>query len=316
MIHLQDELQNVTSVAIAGHVRPDGDCVGSCLGLYHYIRGNWPHIAVQVYLEPFSEVFSFLKDSDLVCASCELDQRYDLFFALDSGDKERLGAAVKYFETAGRTLCVDHHISNTGYADENYIVPDASSTSELIYGLMEENCISRAAAECIYVGIVHDTGVFQYSSTSPRTMEIAGRLMTKGIDFTTIIDETFYQKTYGQNQILGKALQKSRLMLDGKCIVSCISQEDMRECGVTTKDLDGIVSQLRVTKGVEVAVFLYETSLMDHKISMRATGHVNVSRIAAGFGGGGHVKAAGCSMAGEAEEVVAKLMEQIALQLS
>lgn len=316
MIHWENELNGIRSVAIAGHVRPDGDCVGSCLGLYNYIKENWPGLCVQVYLEPFSQVFDFLANADQVIPSCEKEVKYDLFVALDAGDAERLGEAVKYFRTAKRTICIDHHISNRGYADVNYIVPEASSTSELIYSLMEEEKVSKLVAECIYVGIVHDTGVFQYSCTSPRTMEIAGNLMSKGIDFTKIIDETFYQKTYGQNQILGKALLDSILVLDGKCIVSHVTQEDMKRHQVTTKDLDGIVSQLRVTKGVEVAVFLYETAPQEYKVSMRATKDVDVSRIASCFGGGGHVKAAGCTMQGSFYDVVNNLTLHIEQQLS
>jgi len=315
MIHLTEELQGIHTVAIAGHVRPDGDCAGSCLAAYNYIREQFPNLTVHVYLEPIPNVFWFLKGAEDIRNVCQEEKEYDLFLALDSGDRERLGDAVKYFDTAKKTICVDHHISNQGYAQVNYIVPEASSTSELIYGCMEEDKISSAVAECIYLGIVHDTGVFQYSCTSPVTMDIAGKLMGKGIDFTKIIEDTFYKKTYGQNRILGKALLDSYLILDGKGIVSCLSCEDLKQFGVTPKDLDGIVSQLRVTTGVEVAIFLYETQEGAYKVSMRSTGSLNVSRIASNFGGGGHVKAAGCTMQGSVAEVVEKLSLQIEEQL-
>ena len=315
MIHLAEELQGIHSVAISGHVRPDGDCVGSCLAVYNYIQEQYPEVTVHVYLEPIPPVFQFLKGAENILSCCEEDLVYDLFLALDAGDKDRLGDAAKYFDAAKKTICVDHHISNQGYAQKNYIVPEASSTSELIFGCLEEEKISRETAECIYLGIVHDTGVFQYSCTSSGTMAIAGKLMGKGIDFTKIIEDTFYKKTYVQNQILGKALLESLLVLDGKCIVSCITQEDMKFHGVTPKDLDGIVSQLRVTTGVEVAIFLYETECQEYKVSMRSNGPVNVSQIASYFGGGGHVKAAGCTMQGSFYDVVNNLTLHIERQL-
>ena len=116
-----------------------------------------------------------------------------------------------------RTFCVDHHISNQNFADANYIFPEASSTCELVYELIDEEKITKEIAECIYVGIVHDTGVFQYSCTSAKTMNIAGRLMEMGIDFSRIVDKTYYEKTYEQNRILGQALVDSQLFLDGTC---------------------------------------------------------------------------------------------------
>ena len=105
------------------------------------------------------------------------DMIYDLFISQDCGSIDRLGASLKYFETAKRTVCIDHHISNNHFADENYIVPEASSTSELVYRLLDVEKITTEIAECLYLGIVHDTGVFQYSCTAPETMEAAADLM-------------------------------------------------------------------------------------------------------------------------------------------
>lgn len=183
-------LEGVQTVAIAGHVRPDGDCVGSCLATYNYIKDNYPKIEVALYLQPIPNIFKFLSRADEIMHSCEEDKTYDLFIAQDCGDLKRLGDAAKYFETAKKTICVDHHVSNDNFADENYIFPYASSASELVFGLIGEKSITKKIAECIYVGMVHDTGVFQYSCTSAKTMEIAGKLMEMGIDFSKIVDET------------------------------------------------------------------------------------------------------------------------------
>lgn len=315
MIHLAEEMRGVRTAAIAGHIRPDGDCVGSCLAVYNYIREQFPDVEVQVYLEPFAETFRFLKGADEICGDYRKDRKYDLFISLDAAAKDRLGRAEVYLETAERTLCIDHHISNSGFAQKNYIVPDASSTSELVFGILEEEKISKEIAEAIYLGIVHDTGVFQYSCTSEATMQIAGKLMSKGIDFSRIIDDTFYKKTYVQNQILGRAILESILLLDGKCIVSRVLKKDMVFYGADSRDLEGIVNQLRVTEGVEVAIFLNETDNQVYKVSMRSNGVVDVSKIACYFGGGGHVKAAGCTMHGSFYDVVNNLTLHIEKQL-
>lgn len=308
-------LEQVTTVAIGGHIRPDGDCVGSCMGLYKYIREKFPHIKVEVYLEEIPDCFSMFEAVKEIMHEVQEEKMYDLFVALDCGDKSRLGFSQCLYEKASKTFCVDHHISNLAFADENYIVPEASSASELVYQLMDKAYITSEIAEFLYLGIVHDTGVFQYSSTAPETMETAAHLMRIGIRSNEIIEKTFYEKTYTQNQILGKALQDSYLCLDGACIVSCLSGETMNSYGVKPKDLEGIVSQLRVTKGVEVAVFMYELAEKEYKISLRASGDVNVSKIAQVFGGGGHIKAAGFTMCGTVDEIIGKLTEEIQAQL-
>jgi len=185
----------------------------------------------------------------------------------------------------------------------------------LIFDLLEEEKITKEIAECIYVGLVHDTGVFQYSCTSAKTMNVAGVLMEKGIDYSKIIDDTFYTKTYNQNRILGQALLDSKLYLDGKVIATYVTNEQMKrfECG--PKHLDGIVNQLRVTKDIIVAAFLYENEDGSFKVSLRANGDFNVADVVSVFGGGGHVKAAGCTMEGSIEDIIESLITEIEKRL-
>ncbi|MEY8390814.1 bifunctional oligoribonuclease/PAP phosphatase NrnA [Lachnospiraceae bacterium] len=315
MKDLASQLAQVKTVAIAGHVRPDGDCVGSCLATYNYITTWFPQIQADIYLEPIPNIFKFLKNSDKICNSCENDKEYDLCIVQDCGETGRLGAAVKYFQTAGKTVCIDHHVSNNSFADENYIFPEASSTSELIFELLEQERITKEIAECIYVGMVHDTGVFQYSCTSARTMNAAGVLMEKGINFSKIVDDTFYTKTFGQNKILGQALLNSRLFLQGAVIAAAVTQEEMERFQVLPKHLDGIVSQLRVTKGVEAAIFLYENEDHTWKVSMRSNGKADVAEIAMKYHGGGHVRAAGVTMQGDPERIIEIICKEIERQL-
>ncbi len=313
---ISEELEDVRTVAISGHIRPDGDCVGSCMGLYLYLKNNFPQLKkITVYLQEIPESYHIISGTDQICHNCDRDESYDLFIALDCGDLGRLGDAAKYFQSAKKTLCYDHHISNNGFADTNYVDPEISSASELVYHVMDPDKITKEIAEALYMGIAHDTGIFQYSCTSPHTMEVAADLMRKGIDCSYIIDTTYMEKSYVQNQILGRALLESIMVLDGRCIISAIKKKDMKFYGVGPSDLDGIVSQMRLTRGVEVAIFLYETNLQEYKVSLRSKSYVDVSKVAQYFGGGGHVRAAGCTMQGSMHDVINNLTLHIEKQM-
>lgn len=308
---LDEIIKDKKLIGIAGHVRPDGDCAGSTLAVYNYIKDNYPDKDVRLYLEPIPNIFKFMKRADQIRSDYADDDVFDLFIALDCGDLGRLGNAAKYFENAKSTLCIDHHASNSSFADINYIFPDASSTCELVFEVIDRTKLKKDIAECLYTGMVHDTGVFQYSCTSAKTMEIAGILMETGIDYPKIVDETFYTKTFGQNKILGQALLNAELYLDGAVIASVITQAEMDEFSVLPKHLDGIVNQLRVTKDVKIALFLYENEDKTFKGSLRVNGDYNVAEIAAEFGGGGHVKAAGFTIDGPIDTAMDRILSVI-----
>ena len=314
MTKLETMIDQAGSIVILGHVNPDGDCVGSCLAVYNYIKEWDSSKAVTVRLERAPSKFSYLSGFDAIETEAG-EETYDLCICLDSSDEERLGDFKTCFDHSAKTICIDHHITNRGYAQENVIEGHASSACEVLYGQLDENKISKHVAECIYTGIIHDTGVLKYSNTSRKTMEIAGKMMEKGIDFGGIIDGSFYKKTYMQSQILGRALLESITFLDGRCIFSVVRKKDMDFYGVDKSDLDGIVDQLRVIDGIECAIFLYETGVHQFKVSLRSNSIVDVSKIAAYFGGGGHIRAAGCTMSGSVHDVVNNLSAHIAEQL-
>ena len=309
------KIDKANTIGIAGHIRPDGDCTGSCMALYQYLTKEFPEKKIDVYFESLPKNFSFLQKTEEIKYSYDKNIEYDLFIALDSSDKERLGDAGKYFDAAKDTICIDHHISNLNYADMNIVDPQASSTAEVLFGLMEEEKIDINIATSLYLGIVHDSGVFKYSNTSRKTMEIAGVLVEKGVEKTKLIDNTYFRKTYVQNQILGRVLLESILVLDGKVIVSCVSKKMMNFYNATVEDLEGIVEQLRITEGVEVAIFVHELETMKYKVSMRSNEIVDVSSIATTFGGGGHVRAAGCTMTGSYYDIINNVLMYIEKQL-
>ena len=314
MNKILDEVKGATTIAIGGHIRPDGDCVGSCLALYLYLSKTLKKADIKVFLEKPRDIFNCISGINEIKDATKSSQKFDVFIALDCNE-ERLGNSVPIFRDALKKINIDHHISNTGCGDVNYIFPQASSTSELIFDLMDESYLDKEIAKAIYIGIIHDTGVFQYSNTSEKTLQIAAKLISFDFDFPKLIDETFYEKTYIQNQILGRALLESVLFMNKTCIVSAIDKKTMEFYNVVPADLDGIVNQLRYTKGVECAIFLYESGFQQYKVSMRSGGEVDVSKIAQYFGGGGHVRAAGCSINGTVYDVINNLSLQIEKQM-
>lgn len=314
VMNIDELIGGAKKLVILGHIRPDGDCIGSCLGLANYIWDNYPEISVDIFTENFSERFMVLNGAERIRHDFDNADKYELCIALDTSEKERLGKEITAFDNSEITICIDHHFTNNGYADIDIIDGDASAASELLATLLDYEKISLNTAECLYLGMVHDTGVFKHSNTTERTMRVAGSLISKGVNTAKIIDNTFYKKTYLQNRLLGIVLVSSRLYLDGKCIIGSLGTDIIDEMGAEPCDAEGIVDQLRVTDGVKCTAFLY--GIKDgYKVSLRSDNDVDVSRIAAVFGGGGHLRASGCSIKGDYDEVTGRLLIEMSKQI-
>lgn len=315
-MNLLEEIGNAKSVAIAGHIRPDGDCISSTLALRGYLKNARPGIKITVFTQDNPPtIFSYLEGYDEMNLTYSPKEKYDVFVALDVSSLDRLGDSLWFFENVGKTICVDHHETNPGLADVNEIRPKASSTCEVLFDLFEKEYMDDKVAECLFTGIVHDSGVFQYSNMSRKSFNTVGELVEYDFDGPKIIQDTFYEKSYIQNQILGRALLESILFMDGKCIVSMVDRKMMDFYNVLPKHLEGIVNQLKNTRGVEVAIFMYEMGTQRFKVSMRSNGLVNVAKVAAVFGGGGHERAAGVEMNGTYYDVINALSREIEKQM-
>lgn len=313
-LDLIKECRDAARIGISGHIRPDGDCVGAVLGLQMYLRKCLPEADVRVYLERPAEIFHEIKGFDEIHSDFPDEAVFDVYFVLDCSE-DRIGGAEKYYRSAGKKINIDHHISNPGCGDINYIRPEVGSTCELIYDLIDADQLDRDIAMALYIGMIHDTGIFQYSNTTAATMEKGARLIAYGFDFPRLIRETFYQKSYVQTQIMGRALMESIRFMDNRCIVSAVDRKTMDFYGAEPKDLDGIVNQLRNIEGIECAVFMYQTDVLEYKVSLRTGESVNAAEVAVCFGGGGHARAAGCTMQGTFHDCINNLSRHIAEQM-
>ncbi|MGP1612396.1 MAG: DHH family phosphoesterase [Catonella sp.] len=314
LVHILELVKDAETIAVTGHNNPDGDCIGSTLAIYNYLTKMGKK--VDVYLEPIGKEFNELPGSEVIKNEPE-DTVYDVFFMLDLGDVDRIGVVSELFSKAKKTVCIDHHITSKGVADENFIITSLSSTCELVFEMMDLDLIDKDVAACLYTGIIHDTGVFHHGCTSKRTMQIAGELMDKGIDFGHIIDHNFYSKTYKQNQVLGRCLMESMILWDGVGVVSYLTRKEMDFYMIDSNDAGGIIDQLRLTEGVKVAILIKEQEPHLFKVSMRSTvTDIDVSKVAAFFGGGGHKMAAGCTISsGTVHDVINNITKQLQFQL-
>ena len=314
-MNLLEECKGARRIGISGHVHPDGDCVGACMALCQYLSKCFPNAMVKVFLEKPGEIFQKIKGVSEIDSMFGEEEPFDVFFALDC-NAERLGGAEKYFHGAEKKINIDHHISNSGCGDVNLVKPEVGSTCEVLYDLFAQDMLDKDLAMALYIGIIHDTGVFQYSNTTPDTLNKAAKLISFGFDFPRLIQETFYQKTYMQTQIMGRALMESIRFLDERCIVSAIDRKTMEFYNVDSKDMEGIVNQLKNIKGISCAIFMYQTGVLEYKVSLRTDEKVDAAKIASYFGGGGHMRAAGCTMRGTFHDCVNNLSLHIEKQLS
>lgn len=313
---LHELLSQSKSVAIIGHIRPDGDDIGSGLGLYNYIKLNYCPDKLKLFMEEGPKKFNFLKSADEISHKLKEDDKdFDLVITSDASTFERLGDFGVLLNDAKHSVCIDHHKSNAGFCEFNEIRPDSSSTSEVLYEIIDNTRINKDIAECIYTGIVNDTGVFKYSCTSKRTMEIAGNLLTYGIDSEDIINKSFYSKSFNTIKAWGYAYENAVLSEDGKCVYSIFTWKDMKRFNIGSIELDGISSELRNIDTVEFSMLIYQNGENEYKISMRSKDYVDVSEIGAKYNGGGHAHAAGCTLNGEPEKIAEDILAEVRKQL-
>lgn len=315
-MNILKELEGCRNIGISGHERPDGDCVGSCCALYLYLKKAIPAARIDVFLENFSDnLMKNIPGAEAVRNDFQTDiDAYDAFVVLDTG-KERSAGAEALFDRAKKKINIDHHISNRGTGEINLIDGSCSSACELLYSAMDDTYLDAEIAQALYVGMVTDTGVFRYSNTGASTMELAGKLMSYGFDFSTVVQEVFFEKTFLQQKVMGHALMNMEQALDGRFVYCRLGNDILRQFGTGKDDLEGISSQLFLTAGADCAVFMHEDEPFVWRVSMRSGNAVNVAEVASVFGGGGHIRAAGCYIRENPEAALREMIRLVQIQL-
>ncbi|WP_428898029.1 phosphoesterase RecJ domain-containing protein [Parelusimicrobium proximum] len=282
-------------VFVAGHQNPDGDSIGSTLAVTSMLR----RMGKDVY--PYADNATgddlhFLPGLFEVNIGVLPDnpKEYDTIILLECSEKKRAGAIEPVFEKAKRVINIDHHITGEAYGDFNYIDAKASSTAEIILQMTEimKIDITPDEATCLYTGLVTDTARFLHSNTTAEALRAGSELVRLGADIKTINQVLYFTRSYSETKLLGRALEKMRLFHNNTLAMIILTLEDFSLFGAEPAHTQGIVSQPVMIPGVEVSILIKEEA-DKVSVNLRSSGAVDVSRLAQGFGGGGHARAAG-----------------------
>ena len=300
-------LKGCEDAVILTHQSPDGDCIGAGFALKD-LRETLGKRSRVLCIDEFPKRYDFMTS---VGSGEEFEPK--TVIAVDIADPQLMG---NLRETYGNKvqLCIDHHISNVGYAEKTLLNAGASATCELIYELADAMKIQMSdhCAACIYTGIATDTGCFKYECTTARCHEIAAELMkSHKLKYAKINREMFDVKSIGRLKMERIVTDLMEYYLDNRLTMICITSDILNEQHVDANDLDGCASIPLQVEGVEVGVTIKEKSENEYKVSMRSANDVNVSAICQTLGGGGHIKAAGCLVKGTLEEVKAAVVEAV-----
>ena len=313
MTKLDTLIERAKTICILGHINPDGDCIGSTLGLYNYINNRYNlEKKVKVYLQKSSDKFSVLKGFEKISQDTNDAIIYDLCIVCDCGSKERIKEFSIYMETAKDVIIIDHHETND-IVCENLILDTMSpATCELVYKNLDKNFINREVAECIYVGIAHDTGVFRYTNTTSDTLRIIADLIDKGVNFSHLLDTTMFMQKFNQKKIIAEIVNRAKFLCNGKALFSYTNDEEVKKFSLDNRDIDIVVGYLRETIGIDIAIFAYEIGTNIYKISLRSNSDsINCAEFSKRFGGGGHKKAAGFTLKMSVSEIENFLKENL-----
>jgi phosphoesterase RecJ-like protein len=308
-----------SSVMLTTHVSPDGDGIGSGLGLVHGLRALGKDAAL-VMSDPVPPYLSFLPGSDGVRHGEPNREHWDVVIGLDCGEWERLGEAVGDRGLYGTVINLDHHRSNSRYGDLNVVQPTVSATGLMAYNLLKElgAPLSAEAALPLYTALTTDTGFFCYSNTDAATLKAAAELVAAGASPNAVHHALHENRSAAQLRLTALALNALEYHAGGRIGLIPLTADLFEESGAGSDDTEGLVDFPRSVQEVEVAVLMKvdDTDPFRYKVSLRSKQYADVARIAETFGGGGHARAAGCRLEGELDEVKARLVEAIRAELA
>jgi len=299
--------------AVLGHVRPDGDALGSQLALGLSLKQLGKDVRIWNE-EGMLEKYSFLPNANLLTKPPAEPEDVDVAIALDTAIQNRLGNSLPAVRSAKVWINIDHHPSNPGYGDLVYIDPKSPATGQILFELIksEKLPIDAAIAENLYVAVSTDTGSFQYPNTTARTLEIAAELVRAGVDVGRVSQLTYENYPRRRVELLRDLLGTMRFDANDQVASFSLSLATAKKLGVLPEDNEGLIDHLRAIRGVIVAVFFEELADGKVRVSMRSKNEkVNVCAICEKFGGGGHVLAAGARVRGSLAEVERKILEEV-----
>lgn len=297
------------NICIAGHKAPDGDCIGSVMALYEFLKPCGKNLTVCIDgTIPFN--YTAFVEKNIIAEEYD-GSEFDLLFILDCSDAQRLGKFSDVFKNSKKTVCIDHHKTNDSYADINIIDSNMSSTGELLYDILNtsERQLTKKIAEYIYVAILTDTGKFSYSNTTGQTHQKTAGLIELGVDVAEIDNMIYNSKPSNVVKAFIECISGIELYYDNRFGIASITGDILERNNVNMGDIDGVVEFIREIKEVEVSCVLKEYEGKNTKVSLRSKNNIDVSDVSLIFGGGGHAKAAGFEIEDTVENTKKLLIE-------
>ncbi len=311
---LNDNIKSAKNILIISHVNPDGDTIGSMLALYHSILLNYKKKADMLAVSKIPTVYAFLPEVSKIKQLEDIDvsRVYDLVINVDVAAIDRICDGKILFDRAKKTVNIDHHKTNIGYADVNIINGEASSTGEVLFDIFKSLGLKfdLQIAKCLYVAILTDTGAFRFDNTTPSTLRIVAELLGLGVK---VVDT--YKKVYETDskclvQFQGYCVSKAKFLNDDKIAYTTVYKKDMEKFGANDECMEGLTEKLRAIVTTEVAFVAKEIKSGYTKFSMRSK-NIDVAEICSVFQGGGHKYAAGCTIKAPVDAAVKKMLEEI-----
>ncbi|MBR1803252.1 MAG: bifunctional oligoribonuclease/PAP phosphatase NrnA [Clostridia bacterium] len=307
--NILEEINKAEKIVILTHESPDGDAIGSSLAMYHALKayGKNPDVIIPEHSRTFDclpGIENLKKESDI--------EHYDLAISLDCATIKMLNGFAKYFENAKVKVSIDHHGTNTMYGDFNYVNPDAPACSQILIVILQHFGIeiTKEIGTCILAGIITDTGGFKYQGVTAETFEFVAWLLNKGVNVSKLYHDVLQMRTRANFELNRIANNRIEFLADGKIAYTYITKEDEETVHAENGDHEGIVEIGRDVEGVEVSIFIRQTE-KGCKISLRSNDYVNVSDACVVFGGGGHLRAAGCTIPGTIEQAREKIVKEV-----
>ena len=307
-----ESLRDARTVCIVGHIRPDGDCIGSQLGLALALESAGKEVTVWNE-DVVPDKLRFL-DPDKRIRKPASGRQFDVVVATDCAAFDRLGRCSEHITERGRFINIDHHASNTKYADLNWVSPREPSTGELIFDLCQWAGwkITRQMANCLFTAVSTDTGSFQYATTTPETLQTAASLVESGAELGRICQEVYQSYPLTRVKLLRHVYSKFRLTHSDRTCYFWLRRRDYTYAGASTEESEGLIDHIRAIDGVEVALAFEEVTEDQTRVSLRSKNpHVDVAAIAQSFGGGGHKAAAGARITGNPVGVQRRLLSAV-----
>lgn len=304
-----DAINRAKSIGIFTHVSPDGDAIGSSLGLYLGLKQL--NKDVEVIADKYSRCFNFLPCIDEIKTSGR--EKYDLVIILDCASKKRIFNPEGSFDNSDITVSIDHHVSNTFFAKYNYVEGNSPSVAKTLVKVFEQLGINidLEIGTCLMAGIITDSGGFRYSLVDNETFEFAARMLDVGVNISNIYYQALGLTTRAKFELSRIASGRLKFYSNDKLALTYVTLEDLKKVNAEIGDHEGIVNVGRNVEGVEVSVFLREDKDGSYYVSLRSNNYVNVSEVAEVFGGGGHERGAGCTFDCSLDEAIEKLLEEI-----